>query len=113
MLLAACTVSIETPCASQGCQVYHGFEIPENGTREMSRETGQMDIGVIWSAVIPAKAGIQSVDSAFSEVCGVDSRFRGNDTRTELIPIPNDTGTTGCQSLTSGGSAIRVGGKYC
>jgi hypothetical protein len=29
--------------------------------------------------VIPAKAGIQSVDSAPAKVCGVDSRFRGND----------------------------------
>ena len=29
--------------------------------------------------VIPAKAGIQSVNSAFPKVCGVDSRFRGND----------------------------------
>jgi hypothetical protein len=30
-------------------------------------------------AVIPAKAGIQSLDNAFPEVCGVDSRFHGND----------------------------------
>jgi hypothetical protein len=29
--------------------------------------------------VIPAKAGIQSVDSAIPKVCQVDSRFRGND----------------------------------
>ena len=29
--------------------------------------------------VIPAKAGIQSDDSTFPKVCGVDSRFRGND----------------------------------
>jgi hypothetical protein len=29
--------------------------------------------------VIPAKAGIQSVGSAFPKICGVDSRFRGND----------------------------------
>ena len=29
--------------------------------------------------VIPAKAGIQSDDIAFAKVCGVDSRFRGND----------------------------------
>ena len=29
--------------------------------------------------VIPAKAGIQPVDSAFPRVGGVDSRFRGND----------------------------------
>jgi hypothetical protein len=31
------------------------------------------------TSVIPAKAGIQSEDSAFPQVCGVDSRFRGND----------------------------------
>ena len=41
--------------------------------------------GVIWNGiphetpVIPAKAGIQSVDNGFPGVCGVDSCFRGND----------------------------------
>jgi hypothetical protein len=41
--------------------------------------------GVIWSqrpiayAVIPAEAGIQSLDNAFPGVYSVDSRFRGND----------------------------------
>ena len=41
--------------------------------------------GAIWNGgpleppVIPAKAGIQSVESTFPKVCGVDSRFRGND----------------------------------
>jgi hypothetical protein len=29
--------------------------------------------------VIPAKAGIQSVEGAFPKLCGRDSRFRGND----------------------------------
>ena len=29
--------------------------------------------------VIPAKAGIQSVESASAKVCALDSRFRGND----------------------------------
>ena len=29
--------------------------------------------------VIPAKAGIQFVSDPFLEVCGMDSRFRGND----------------------------------
>ena len=29
--------------------------------------------------VIPAKAGIQSEDSTFPNVCALDSRFRGND----------------------------------
>jgi len=42
-------------------------------------------LDAIWDAipfekpVIPAKAGIQFVDNAFPQVCGVDSRFRGND----------------------------------
>jgi len=41
--------------------------------------------GVIWNGdpleppVIPAKAGIQSDESTFPKVCGLDSRFRGND----------------------------------
>jgi hypothetical protein len=50
-------------------------------------------IGVIWNGdpldppVIPAEAGIQSDDSTFPKICGVDSRFRGNDC------APNDTRT--------------------
>jgi hypothetical protein len=51
--------------------------------------------------VIPAKAGIQSDDSTFPKVCGVDSRpsassgqaFRGNDC------APNDTSTRMLDSL--------------
>jgi hypothetical protein len=43
--------------------------------------------------VIPSKAGIQSLDSAFPEVCGVDSRFRGNDRDFERPFLANDTGT--------------------
>ncbi len=51
--------------------------------------------GVIWNGdpieppVIPAKAGIQSDDSTFPKVCGVDSRFRGND----CLGLANDTTT--------------------
>jgi len=33
--------------------------------------------------VIPAKAGIHSIGSAFPKVCGGDSRFRGNDDGSE------------------------------
>ena len=53
--------------------------------------------GVIWDCipyeppVIPAKAGIQSVDRAFPRVCGVDSRFRGNDDGLERPCLANDT----------------------
>ena len=36
-------------------------------------------VGLFEGPVIPAKAGIQSVDSASPKVCEVDSRFRGND----------------------------------
>jgi hypothetical protein len=43
--------------------------------------------------VIPAKAGIQCVESAFPKVCRVDSRFRGNDRRIESIPKPNEAST--------------------
>jgi hypothetical protein len=43
--------------------------------------------------VIPAKAGIQSVDSAFPKDCGVDSRFRGNDCGLERPCLTNDTTT--------------------
>ena len=41
--------------------------------------------------VIPAKAGIQCVDHAFLRVCGVDSRFRGNDSGLERPFLANDT----------------------
>jgi hypothetical protein len=50
--------------------------------------------GVIWNGdsldppVIPAKAGIQSDDSAFPKVCGVDSRFRGNDRGSGMTGAP-------------------------
>ena len=55
-----------------------------------------MGSGVIWSIspnetpVIPAKAGIQSVENAFPKVCRVDSRFRGNDCGLEHRCLPND-----------------------
>jgi hypothetical protein len=49
--------------------------------------------GVIWSAVIPAKAGIHSANLWKCAVVEVDSRFRGSDRRLEWIPIPNDTNT--------------------
>ena len=54
---------------------------------------------VIWNGihfetwVIPAQAGIQSVDSLFPKSCRVDSRFRGNDWGLERSPNPNDTNT--------------------
>jgi hypothetical protein len=57
------------------------FRLPVN-TNQAVRGVG---VGVIWDGipfgtpVIPAKAGIQSVDRAFPKVCRVDSRFRGND----------------------------------
>ncbi len=62
--------------------------------------------GVIWNIspnetpVIPAKAGIQSVKSASPRVCGVDSRFRGNDCGLERPCLPNDAITRAVLSLT-------------
>jgi hypothetical protein len=67
----------------------NSFRIGPNGRRRS---------GVIWNIipyetpVIPAKAGIQSVSSAFPKVCGVDSRFRGNDCGLEPPCLANDTG---------------------
>jgi hypothetical protein len=49
--------------------------------------------GAIWNGdpleppVIPAKAGIQSDDNASPNVCGVDSRFRGNDYVSQMAPM--------------------------
>ena len=66
-----------------------------------SRAACQSGIGGIWNgirfeiAVIPAKAGIQSVDGAFPTVYGVDSRFRGNDCGLERPCSANDTTTAG------------------
>jgi hypothetical protein len=54
-------------------------------------------VSVIWDGiafdtpVIPAKAGIHSMDSAFPKVCGVDSGFRGNDCRLQRPCLANDT----------------------
>ena len=52
-----------------------------------------MGADVIWSAVIPAKAGIHAANLRKCAVDGLDSRFRGNDRRFERHPIPNDTTT--------------------
>ena len=41
--------------------------------------------------VIPAKAGIQSLDSPFPKVCAVDSRFRGNDCGLDRPCLANET----------------------
>ena len=55
--------------------------------------------GIMWNIiryetpVIPAKAGIHSVDNAFPKVRGVDSRFRGNDCGLERPCLANDTAT--------------------
>jgi hypothetical protein len=63
--------------------------------------------GVIWNGipyeprVIPAKAGIQSVESAFPKVCRVDSRFRGNDDGLERPCLANDTTTPPLLRLTT------------
>jgi len=60
----------------------------------------EVGVGVIWdgtpfeTAVIPAKAGIQSVGSALPKACGVDSRFRGNDRDFERQCLANDTSTS-------------------
>jgi hypothetical protein len=43
--------------------------------------------------VIPAKAGIRSFDTRFPTVCGVDSRFRGNDCDLKRPCLANDTST--------------------
>jgi hypothetical protein len=45
--------------------------------------------------VIPAKAGIHSVDGAFPKVRGLDSRFRGNDGDLVGSCLANDTSTQG------------------
>jgi hypothetical protein len=51
-------------------------------------------------AVIPAKAGIQSVHGGIPRASAVDSRFHGNDRRLERYPIPNDTNTLRRNPLT-------------
>jgi hypothetical protein len=64
------------------------------GKERLSAEAERAGIGVIWNGdpleppVIPAKAGIQSDDSTFPKVCGVHSRFRGNDQVSQMTPVP-------------------------
>src|SRR5438552_18455971 len=55
-------------------------------------------------AVVPAKAGIQTVHSAFPKACEVDSRLRGNERRFEREPMPNDTSPAGGFLLDKRGS---------
>ncbi len=65
------------------------------------------DGGVIWSwipfatPVIPAKAGIQSVDGAIPMDCGVDSRFRGNDCSREHPCLASNTTTFPPNAMTT------------
>ena len=51
------------------------------------------EIWAFQAAVIPAKPGIYSANLRKCVVDGLDSRFRGNDRRSERDPIPNDTTT--------------------
>ena len=63
----------------------------------VSRETSQRgscvicETGELQLAVIPAKAGIQSVNRVSPQPCRVGSRLRGNDWRIDRDPIPNDS----------------------
>jgi len=81
--------------------------IPDTGSPYNAKpDARQMRVGVIWDGmafetpVIPAKAGIQSVDSAFPKVWEVDSRFRGNDCGLERPCLADDT-TSGQGSAVS------------
>src|SRR5271157_5188694 len=55
-----------------------------------------MRSGVIWNGihfegpVIPAKAGIQPVETTFPDLCKLDSRFRGNDCNLQCSCLAND-----------------------
>ena len=70
--------------ASQFLKRGRGF-YPDPNRHKIYQEKLQVGADVIRNGdpleppVIPAKAGIQSDDSRFPKVCGVDSRFRGND----------------------------------
>ena len=65
----------------------------------------RLGAGVIWNGipfetlVIPAKAGIEPVDSAFPKLWGVDSRFRGNEYPWERRRVANDTSTGDQQAI--------------
>jgi len=67
------------------------------GKRTLCRRGTDGGSIVIWSAVIPAKAGIHSANLRKSAVHGLDSRFRGNDRRFVRDDIPNDTITSACR----------------
>src|SRR5271157_4072277 len=75
---------------------------------KVSRQVTVAADSVIWNIipnqtpVIPAKAGIQSVDSAFPKGCRVDSRFRGNDCGLERSCLANDITAAACGNLEIG-----------
>jgi hypothetical protein len=65
-------------------------------TKEQRRGVGGgviSDVMPFETPVIPAKAGIQSVGSAFPKVSLADSRFRGNDRGLQRPCLANDTST--------------------
>jgi hypothetical protein len=68
--------------------------------------------GALWNispnetAVIPAKAGIQSVDRPFPKVCGADSRFRGNDCGLKRPCLANDATTNPVQTIAFSGGQV-------
>jgi hypothetical protein len=65
-----------------------------------SRFRGNDDAGTVaLNIVIPAKAGIQSVDGAFPKVRGVDSRLRGNDCGLERRCRASDATTLASQAF--------------
>ena len=78
---------------------FHAQTGLEAADREGESDGALAGGGVIWDGipfetpVIPAKAGIQSVDSGFLKVCRVDSRFRGNDCGLQRPCLANDIST--------------------
>ena len=82
--------------ATDGVRTNGTSRFPNPSARRWQASDGT---GVIWNGgpleprVIPAKAGIQSDDSTFAKVCGVDSRFCGNDCGFERPCLANDTST--------------------
>jgi hypothetical protein len=80
----------------------------------LTEHVPQKEGGVIWNGihfetpVIPAKAGIQSVDILFPKTCGVDSRFRGNDCGLVGPCLANDTTT----QLSAGFAALPLTSSF-
>ena len=107
------TVYYSAKNTAETARCHHSF-----GKQKLENGVASFGSGVIWNGiyfertVIPAKAGIQSVDSLSPRTCGVDSRFRGDDCDLRRPCLANDTRTPVSSFLTCFARVPRIEGLH-